>query len=93
MPSSSASRLIAPPRTRNSRRNTLLPFPLLADEDHAVAEAYGAWGEKSMYGRKYKGILRTTYLIDGNGSIAEGIRESEAQGPRGEVLEALETLP
>ena len=37
-----------------------LPFPLLADEDHAVAEAYGAWGEKSMYGRKYHGILGVT---------------------------------
>jgi peroxiredoxin Q/BCP len=48
-----------------------LPFPLLADEDHAVAEAYGAWGDKSMYGRKYKGILRTTYLIDPGGRIAE----------------------
>ncbi len=44
-----------------------LPFDLLADEDHAVAERYGAWGEKSMYGRKYEGILRTTFVIDGDG--------------------------
>src|SRR5204862_403372 len=44
-----------------------LNFPLLADEDHAVAEKYGAWQEKSMYGRKYMGVARITYLIDGEG--------------------------
>ena len=48
-----------------------LGFPLLADEDHAVAEAYGAWGEKSMYGRKYMGIIRSSFLVDGRGRIAE----------------------
>ncbi len=47
------------------KRKYDLPFPLLADTDHRVAEAYGAWGEKSMYGRRYKGILRTTFIIDG----------------------------
>jgi len=46
-----------------------LNFPLLADEDHAVAEAYGVWKEKSMYGRTYWGIERTTFLIDGEGVI------------------------
>ena len=48
-----------------------LGFPLLADEDHAVAEAYGAWGEKSMYGKKYMGIIRSAFLIDEDGKIAE----------------------
>jgi len=48
-----------------------LGFPLLADEDHAVAEAYGAWGEKSMYGKKYMGIVRSAFLVDGDGRIAE----------------------
>ena len=48
-----------------------LGFPLLADEDHAVAESYGAWGEKSMYGKKYMGIVRSAFLIDENGRIAE----------------------
>ena len=48
-----------------------LGFPLLADEDHAVAEAYGAWGEKSMYGKKYFGIIRSAFLIDEKGKIAE----------------------
>ncbi len=46
-----------------------LGFPLLADEDHAVAEAYGAWGEKSMYGKKYMGIIRSSFLIDEKGKI------------------------
>ena len=48
-----------------------LGFPLLSDEDHAVAEAYGAWGEKSMYGKKYMGIIRSAFLVDEKGKIAE----------------------
>jgi peroxiredoxin Q/BCP len=47
-----------------------LGFPLLADEDHAVAEAFGVWGEKSMYGRKYMGIVRSAFLIDEKGKVA-----------------------
>jgi peroxiredoxin Q/BCP len=48
-----------------------LGFPLLADEDHAVAEAFGVWGEKSMYGRKYMGIVRSAFLIDERGTIID----------------------
>jgi len=48
-----------------------LPFTLLCDEDHAVAEAYGAWGEKSMYGRKYMGIIRTTVVVDTDGKVEQ----------------------
>jgi thioredoxin-dependent peroxiredoxin len=48
-----------------------LGFPLLADEDHAVAEAFGAWGEKSMYGKKYMGIIRSAFLVDTDGTLAE----------------------
>jgi peroxiredoxin Q/BCP len=48
-----------------------LGFSLLADEDHAVAEAYSVWTEKSMYGRKYMGILRSAFLIDEKGKVAE----------------------
>ncbi|HUP70066.1 MAG TPA: peroxiredoxin [Acidimicrobiales bacterium] len=48
-----------------------LGFPLLSDQDHAVAEAYGAWGQKSMYGKKYRGAIRSAFLIDGQGRIAE----------------------
>jgi peroxiredoxin Q/BCP len=47
-----------------------LGFPLLADTDHAVAEAYGVWSEKSLYGRTYMGIVRSSFLIDGAGHIA-----------------------
>jgi peroxiredoxin Q/BCP len=66
-----------------------LPFTLLADEDHAVAEAYGAWGEKSMYGRKYFGVLRTTYIIDARGSIARVFEKVKPRGHAAEVLAAL----
>lgn len=48
-----------------------LGFPLLADEDHSVAEAYGAWGQKSMYGKKYMGIIRSAFLVDGDGRLAD----------------------
>ncbi len=47
-----------------------LGFPLLSDPDHAVAEAWGAWGEKSMYGKKYFGIIRSAFLVDEQGKIA-----------------------
>ncbi len=48
-----------------------LPFTLIVDEDHRVAEAYGTWGEKSMYGRKYFGIVRSHFVIDEQGRIAD----------------------
>ena len=66
-----------------------LPFPLLADEDHAVAEAYGAWGEKSMYGRKYHGILRTTFVIGTDGKIEKVFQKVKLKGHAAEVLAAL----
>ena len=47
-----------------------LGFPLLSDQDHAVADAYGAWGEKSMYGKKYMGIIRSAFLVDEEGRVA-----------------------
>ena len=48
-----------------------LGYPLLSDEDHAVAEAYGVWAEKSMYGRKYMGIVRSAFLVDERGKLEE----------------------
>ena len=69
-----------------------LPFPLLADEDHAVAEAYGVWGEKSMYGRKYMGILRTTFILDAQGRIARVFEKVKPAGHAEEVLDALRKL-
>ena len=71
------------------KRKYQLPFPLLADTDHKVASAYGAWGQKSMYGRKYQGILRTTFLIDGDGRIAKVFEKVRPAGHAAEVLAAL----
>ena len=69
-----------------------LPFHLLADVDHAVAEAYGAGGEKSMYGRKYMGILRSTFVIDAGGRIAKVFRTVKPKGHGAEVLEEVYDL-
>lgn len=66
-----------------------LPFTLLSDPDHAVAEAYGAWGEKERYGKTYEGILRTTFLIDEEGKIAKVFEKVKAEGHGDQVLEAL----
>lgn len=57
-----------------------LNFPLLADEDHAVAEAYGVWKEKSMYGRKYWGVERSTFLIDPAGKVKRVWRRVKPKG-------------
>lgn len=67
-----------------------LPFPLLADEDHAVAEAYGSWGEKSMYGRKYQGIIRNTFVIDAQGVVQHVFEKVKPKGHAAEVLAVLE---
>jgi peroxiredoxin Q/BCP len=69
-----------------------LPFPLLSDPDHSVAEAYGAWGEKSMYGKKYQGILRTTFLIDGTGTVRRVFEKVKPEGHAEEVLAAIHQL-
>ena len=65
---------------RKFREKYDLNFPLLADEDHRVAEAYGVWKEKSMYGRKYMGIERSTFLIDGDGNVTEIWRKVKPKG-------------
>ena len=65
-----------------------LPFPLLADTDKAIVKAYGVWGEKSMYGRKYMGTNRVTYLIDEKGKIAAVWPKVKPDGHADEVLAA-----
>jgi thioredoxin-dependent peroxiredoxin len=55
----------------NFRTKFSLPFPLLVDSDHKISEAYGVWQEKSMYGRKYMGILRSHFVIDENGKVVD----------------------
>ncbi len=69
-----------------------LNFTLLADADHAVAERYGAWGEKSMYGKKYMGILRNTYVIDPDGKIAKVLPKVQPKKHDALVLKALAEL-
>jgi peroxiredoxin Q/BCP len=66
-----------------------LAFTLLADEDHAVAEAYGVWVEKSMYGKKYWGNERTTFVIDPKGKIASVLRKVKPAEHDERVLEEL----
>jgi thioredoxin-dependent peroxiredoxin len=67
-------------------------FPLLADAEHAVAEKYGVWQEKSRYGRKYMGIARTTYLIDADGKVARRWDNVKVDGHAEAVLDALNEL-
>ena len=69
-----------------------LTFPLLADPDHAVAEKYGVWQEKSRYGQKYMGIVRTTYLIGRDGKVARRWDNVKVDGHAEEVLAAVQEL-
>ena len=69
-----------------------LSFPLLADEDHAVAEKYGVWQKKSLYGRSFMGIVRTTYLIDRDGRVAKRWDNVKVDGHADAVLAAVEAL-
>ncbi len=69
-----------------------LAFPLLADVDHAVAEKYGAWQEKRMYGKKYMGVARITYLIDTEGKVAKRWDTVKPDTHPAEVLDAVRGL-
>jgi peroxiredoxin Q/BCP len=66
-----------------------LPFTLLSDTEKEIIKAYGVWGEKSMYGRKYMGIFRTTYIIDEKGKISHIFEKVKVAGHVDEVLKAL----
>ncbi len=68
-----------------------LGFPLLSDEDHAVAEAFGVWGEKSMYGREYMGIIRSSFLVDEKGKIEHAWYKVSPADTVPKVLKALES--
>ncbi len=69
-----------------------LDFTLLADPDHSVADAYGAWGEKSMYGKKYMGMLRSTFIIDPEGKVARVFPKVQPKKHDSLVLKALDEL-
>ncbi|GAB5511751.1 MAG: thioredoxin-dependent thiol peroxidase [Hyphomicrobiales bacterium] len=69
-----------------------LTIMLAADEEKTVAEAYGVWVEKSMYGKKYMGVERSTFLVDGSGSIAKAWRKVKVPGHVEQVLDAAKAL-
>jgi thioredoxin-dependent peroxiredoxin len=69
-----------------------LEFPLASDPDHEVAERYGVWVEKSMYGKKYMGMERSSFLVDANGAIARVWRKVKPEAHAAEVLKAAGTL-
>ena len=69
-----------------------LPFNLLADEKKEIVEKYGVWKEKNMYGRKYMGIERTTFIIDANGKISKIFPKVKVDGHNQEVMDALKEL-
>ena len=71
------------------KRKYGLPFTLLADEDHAVSEAYGVWVKKSMAGRTYMGVERSTFVIDANGDVAKVMRRVKPDTHADDVLAAL----
>ena len=78
-----------PPSKSLCPPSTTLPFTLVPDPEHSIAEAYGVWLEKSMYGRKYMGIERSTFVIDEKGKIAHVFRKVKPEGHAAQVLEAL----
>ena len=69
-----------------------LKFPLLADEDHKVAQAWGTWGDKTLYGRKFKGIIRSAFVIDPAGKVAATFYKVSPTATLGRVMGALEAL-
>jgi peroxiredoxin Q/BCP len=77
---------------RSFREKFDLPFTLLSDEDHAVAERYGAWTLKQNYGREYMGIQRSTFLVDPDGRLARTWPRVKADGHAAEILATLDEL-
>jgi peroxiredoxin Q/BCP len=69
-----------------------LEFPLASDVDHVVAEAYGVWVEKSMYGKKYMGMERSSFLVDANGTVARVWRKVKPDAHAADVLKAAQAL-
>ncbi len=79
-----------PERNQAFRDKHALPFPLLSDPNHVVAEAFGAWGMKKNYGREYEGLIRSTFVIDADGTILHELRNVRAKGHVGRLKELLD---
>jgi peroxiredoxin Q/BCP len=82
----------SPKSHRKFKEKYQLPFTLIADVDHAIAEQYGVWQEKSMYGKKYWGVARTTFIIDGDGRIAKVFEKVKPEHHGDEVADAIAAL-
>jgi thioredoxin-dependent peroxiredoxin len=79
-----------PPKQKRFDEKYGLGFPLLADEDHKVASAWGVWGEKSMYGKKFKGIIRSAFVIDEKGKVVDAFYKVSPKDTVPKVTSALE---
>ncbi len=82
----------SPKSHRKFKEKYQLTFTLLADVDHAVAEQYGVWQEKSMYGKKYWGVARTTFIIGADGRIAKVFEKVKPENHGEEVADAIAAL-
>jgi peroxiredoxin Q/BCP len=80
----------APEKQKKFDEKYSLGFPLLSDPDHAVAEKYGAWGPKKLYGREYEGIIRSAFLIDEQGKVAEAWPKISPKDTPKKLLQALQ---
>ena len=79
----------APEKLRRFRERDALPYDLLSDSDHAVHRAYGAWGEKTNYGKTVRGVLRSTFVIDTDGTVIHALYNVKATGHVARVRELL----
>jgi len=79
----------APETQKKFDEKNSLDYPLLSDADHTISEAYGVWREKAMYGRKYMGIVRSSFLIDGEGKIIQAWYKISPKENVPKVLEVL----
>ena len=77
---------------QNFKRKYQLPYTLVADTDHRIAEQYGVWAEKMMFGRKYWGIVRTTFIIDARGRVARILTKLEPEQHATEAADAVAAL-
>ena len=78
-----------PERNAKFREKEGLPFPLLSDEDHSLAESLGVWGKKKNYGKEYEGIIRSTFVIGPNGEIEREYRNVKATGHVAQIKQDL----
>jgi len=82
----------APAKLAKFRQRDAVPFPLLSDPDHAALEAYGAWGEKTLYGKKTTGVLRSTFVIDEDGRIRLAQYNVKATGHVAKLMRELQLV-